>query len=1069
MIEGKASHLHPLSREVVRVSCCSLSAIEGNLPGPKLAIDFPFASPLVVVGPNGSGKSLCTAALQLLFNGAADDAGLRSDLLAAGVSQIEVEFSVRGEIGRLQLTLHTGEKTMRWSDGDEGHNGSHSATERIVRLLSAQWLELNPSRETTLLSQAYFIRNGDVPLHLTRELMSALRDVALKPFERELQDWSARLQALEGEQGNDGRIAQERVELSRIQDRIRYVEELQVKREQARQFDAELHARMIQLMSQLSIVTAEHEESSKITAMANRAHRVAAWLDEIHREHEEVAWLRDQHAQSQERLDLLEQTFRGAPENLDSLVSQHQNASEQLNLLERKNAAIEAEIQRMNEAVAEARRELEACRPLSLEDTEAEQRSLQDEIDAAGTMLNALVSERNGMGLQRESLQTRMQQEFSIFRDLDDEARQGLMSFLGWHEESGDRAAERERERREARESRGQEIATVGKELRDSFSQYEELPGNASDLLRELFDRRRVLATLNVDRAELARRKEALEKKSEGNAKAPWITLAAVSGVVIGAIVGGWDIALFGGLVASGLAFLVLKLVYGELDREFDSAVQAAELVGARVTETGEAIARSEAVVKPLAKFDDYEEAASRLDKYYELRGRHDALGSPAESVEAANDSEEEAIDEFRRRLPERLLEMPVAAVRAEFSQFQQLEQELRRVSGLLNDYEENGVKAAQVSMLEQRIASVRQRVQEVHAAEEQQARDFETRRRELTERLTVLESVRAVERPAAMRDAELADVRATLVRLQEESRGFIGQMEPEVMAEQLAAREALRAEIRKIRDALSSKQSIEELRAREALLAEELESVKERLTEMDPLYLLDGTIGDYAAKYAHQWSAAKDSMNSMEAAIDSLRRDLETVEVDHWTELLAQCEPVDELRLAVSQIEDQVQRTEHEIEVAHEAINHLRSECDLLLQTHGQEFMNQIGLRLQQLSDGRCCGVQLTADRLTVEFSDGSVRSLTSLSGGLQDVVWIAVRIAILDFSQDPLLLPVFWDEPFARLDDSHLGRVHTALDQCAQTRHIVLFTRDSRLSSWGQVVSLSESQRIGADAVRV
>ena len=234
----------------------------------------------------------------------------------------------------------------------------------------------------------------------------------------------------------------------------------------------------------------------------------------------------------------------------------------------------------------------------------------------------------------------------------------------------------------------------------------------------------------------------------------------------------------------------------------------------------------------------------------------------------------------------------------------------------------------------------------------------------------------------------------------------------------------------------------------------------------MDPLYLLDGTISDYAAKYARQLAAAGEAMSQTESAIDTLRRDLETVEVEHWNGLLSQCEPLEDVRSAARQIEEQVQRTEHEAQVAKDALAHLQEEYGTVERSHDEEFLNAISQWLEALSDGRCRRMQFAPDRSGIELADGSVRSLTSLSGGLLDVVWLAVRLAVLDRAQDPLLLPVFWDEPFTRLDDQHLSRVQDALTRLGQTRQLVMFTRDSRLASWGEAVSLTEPERRLAEA---
>ncbi len=1064
------SVLRSVAREVVKVLRCRLHSSSGHLlGGSEFEVEFPLAGPAIVVGPNGSGKSLCASALQLALGASAEDDGLRADLLVAGVEQIEVEFAVRGQLGRLLMFLQTGEKNIRWGSGEDGQNGSHSAAERSMHLLSERWIEGPQARDTALLDHVHFVRNGDLTLPVTGELLSGLRALALNPIEREMQDWTARMHALAGEREDGGRLAQERDTLSNTLEHMRYIEELQLKLEQAQQFDVELQARMVQLMSQLSIITAEHEEWSKLSVMADRARRVAAWLDEIHCEHEEVAWLRDQHAQSQERLDVLEQTFRGAPENLELLLQSYRETAEQIAGLERKHAAAEAEIQRLDETIAGAQQELHECIPPSAEELQAEVKRFDDQIGEMEGRRDALLRGRIELIRQREGLQHQLRQDYPLYHELDPAARQKLHEYFVWQSHAGERAAARARAEQEAVAKREQEINRLRGELRTSYSGYEQLPGNVSELVRELFDRRRVLETLKIDCEELQRRKETLQKRGDGQQKASWIAGAAVLGAIVGAVAGGWDFALFAALVASGLALLVLRMVYGGSERELEAVGQGAELIAGRTAETEEAIVRLEMAVGLLTAFATYEAATAQLERYYLLREQFDDLISAnITSLAAKPDPEQEALEQFLLRLPAKLIELPLASVQAQYGAFEELEQALAKNNAAWREYEEGGIKTLELAESEARAASLRQQGCDATQAAEQHARDCEARRRELSERLTVLEAVRAVERPAEVRVAELAEARERLAQIVEDSAGFIGQMEPEVAVEQLAARDALRAEIRKIRDALSAKQSLDELRARETLLAEELESVKEKLTEMDPLYLLDGTISDYAAKYARQLAVASDSMSQSESAIDTLRRDRETVEVEHWSKLLSQCEPLEDVQSAARQLEEQVRRTEHEMQVAEEALEHLHEEYSVVERTHDEQFLNAISQVLLALSDGRCRRVQFAADRLSIELADGSVRSATTLSGGLLDVVWVAVRLAVLEQAQDPLLLPVFWDEPFTRLDDQHLSRVQDALVRLGQSRQVVILTRDSRLSSWGELVLLSATERRLAEAVQ-
>ena len=1056
---GYRSH----AREVIRVLQCSLFSSNGGLPGGhQFEVVFPDGSPTVVLGPNGSGKSLCVAALQLTLGISEED--LRADLISAGVDQIEIDLTVHSQSARLRFDLQTKERTLHYGHPAESCNGAPELPDDLLQSLTGRLTNTDNQRRWAKLDAVNCLRGGEISFPLDRELLEFLRELASQPIRQELRDWETRLAALTGENEDGGRLASEREQWQVVQERVRYVEDLQVKLQQAHQFHADLQARMVQLMSQLSIVNAEHEEWNKLSSAADRARRIATWLDEIHREHEEVAWLREQHSVSQARLDELENAFRGAPENLLSILESYREAREAEILLDRKLTAAQAEIQRMDETIAAARRELDECAAPSPEQARNEQQALQSQLETAESELTTLLRERIELIRRREGMQMQLQQEYQLFRELDPAARNTLVSYLEWQGRAGARAEQRARA--EARIQREHELTRIRVELQTGLAQFADLPPHAAEQVRELFDRRKLLATLNTDADEFVRRKESLEKRVKSSHKALWIATTGGVGAIVGGLAGGWDIALFSGLVASGLAIFVLKLFYSNAERELESVIQAGELIASRSTETSESIYRLQKTLQPLASFASADEALHALQRYQELCEKRDLL-SAAAIRSSADDDERSTLEQFRLRLPAVLLAMPVEYLEQKLADCAVLESAFHETEREWQLFEEGGRNASRISALERQLADVKQRMRDAVAAGEQQLREHEVCRRELSERLTVLESVRAVERPPDEREFELAVLRERIAQLVAESEGFLERMEPEAMAEQLQTLSTLRAEIRKIRDSLSARQSLDELRARETLLTEELEAVKQKLTEMDPLYLLDGTVGDYAAKYSRQLSAAADAISSTEAEIDTLRRDLETVEVEHWSRLLSECEPMDHLQEQARSCEAQVQRTEHDVQVAKETIGHLRSELDVTERTHDQTVLSAVSERLMALTEGRCRGIQQSADRMSITMADGATRSLTSLSGGLADVVGIATRLAILDIAKDAFSMPVFWDEPFTRLDDRHLSRVQEAMVRLGETRQVVLLTRDSRLESWGSVVRMQFERTPVVEAV--
>ena len=90
------------------------------------------------------------------------------------------------------------------------------------------------------------------------------------------------------------------------------------------------------------------------------------------------------------------------------------------------------------------------------------------------------------------------------------------------------------------------------------------------------------------------------------------------------------------------------------------------------------------------------------------------------------------------------------------------------------------------------------------------------------------------------------------------------------------------------------------------------------------------------------------------------------------------------------------------------------------------------------------------------VVTEDGQRRSLRTLSRGIAELVTLCLNSGLLFASTEAELAPVFWDDVLSQLDDHHLGISKQLIDHLARDRQVLLFTRDSRIHTWGRPVEV-------------
>lgn len=149
----------------------------------------------------------------------------------------------------------------------------------------------------------------------------------------------------------------------------------------------------------------------------------------------------------------------------------------------------------------------------------------------------------------------------------------------------------------------------------------------------------------------------------------------------------------------------------------------------------------------------------------------------------------------------------------------------------------------------------------------------------------------------------------------------------------------------------------------------------------------------------------------------------------------------------------EQLAREARIVALAH---HELRAAADAFRQTHRERLAERASAYMQRFS-GRARRVVLDEEfRVSVQDPDGPLHSVTQLSQGAQDQLYFALRLAVADLIADDVALPLLLDDPFVNSDDERLQRIREALAELSTSRQVVLLTHRELFQGWGAPVSL-------------
>jgi len=91
------------------------------------------------------------------------------------------------------------------------------------------------------------------------------------------------------------------------------------------------------------------------------------------------------------------------------------------------------------------------------------------------------------------------------------------------------------------------------------------------------------------------------------------------------------------------------------------------------------------------------------------------------------------------------------------------------------------------------------------------------------------------------------------------------------------------------------------------------------------------------------------------------------------------------------------------------------------------------------------------------VTESAGQTCATEQLSGGAQDQLYLAVRLAVAEFIAGDVKLPLIFDDPFLTFDRERLDILRAALREISTSRQVILLTHREELREWGKPVEIT------------
>jgi DNA repair exonuclease SbcCD ATPase subunit len=396
--------------------------------------------------------------------------------------------------------------------------------------------------------------------------------------------------------------------------------------------------------------------------------------------------------------------------------------------------------------------------------------------------------------------------------------------------------------------------------------------------------------------------------------------------------------------------------------------------------------------------------------------------------------------------------------LQVQFESYQSLNQKLAAVNLEWNTFANGGESAKRTGELEGIISHLKREMSSLAEQWHQQVSDYNHRKAACETKLKQLSKEETDSDAAEKLTEELSNVRTILTETTNALGDQLSADDPEILRELWEEMLRYRTELREIRDKLSAHQSLDEIRARQSLLVEEFEEVKDKLCLIDPLYLLNGTVAEYAAKYSSQMQQISEELDQNNAYENELKDELKRIDIETLTQAAAQTESLERLTAQMDECKERLAALEREVATTQELISSVQAELKELDRTFLGDLEETMNKFLYSISDGKFKCLQFD-EVLLAESADGTTRPLNLLSGGMKDMIWLVIRLAMLDSVKQADDFPIIWDEAFTRLDQIYLQRLKALIELSARNRQVILLSKDPGIESWGQTARIPKS----------
>lgn len=1040
--------------QLQRISIGLNPSVTLNLPGHTHRL---LSHPIMVIGSNGSGKSLAVTGLLAVLAQEEERVKWMELLRDGGLDRIELSWKAGREIIHLVRDLrgeHNDVRRELLPDSVTGNN-NHSAA------YTSEPTDLLPGRADfpaagPLFSRIHVVLAGALAVPAGETLREAILQTVCRVSESELAGWMAREQLLAGTAEAAGSLAAAQSETESAAGELQRVESLWAQLDLERERHQELEDELQRIDRNRRVHAAELAEFDRICTLAERARCLETWLREIETEEKNVSALREQHRTLQTRLDVLEEKFRRAPERFPELLDEYAACRARQSELENQFAATAHNREDQQARLRELTVSLDSLTPPP-DATEALE-SAREEAARLNGELTDLLRQRIELVRRREGAHQRRHQEYAPFLELSEESRQALerLTQLDPAELSESPSPPPDARLRE-RQTRAEDIRAL---LKEKFAGYENIPATAADRIKVLHQVRSASLTHAADLASVTARREELSGKIRPWVAAVGATATGALGFAAGTYFSAWDVGIVAALAASGLALLGLRARQRRAEADLESAAQAEAMLRKRIAAAAEQTARLEQELDPLSRLKTLDGALARLSEYHRYRAELDGLAFDEERSTAARAALPSAeLVEIRRHLPAELSDTPLPIVRRLYESFREAESAIRELDSEWAHYHDGGSRALEIRELEDRVSHLSHRQSELADAFRRERETYERRRAELAAEIAPLQNALARDDQDRLIH-ELKATRARAAELDAQTSGLLESSDdPELVQTEWRERDTLRVTLRDVRNRLSAFPTHDELRSRQSLLHEEFSEARQKLGARDPLYLHQGSPADYAAKYHAQRRAVQQTIDECDEQEASIRRELDSLDVQARVTALSHEPALDDLRRAVAEREARVEEIGRDLNTTRHLIASIRAERDETVRRLGDDLPAILDRTAAELSDGKFRGVRSQSGEWHAETSDGKTRRLALQSDGTQDLLYLAIRIGILRALSGLDAHPVVWDEPLWRLDEAHLSRVRVALTALCADRQVILLTRQSALEEWGEAVRIGQS----------